>query len=223
MGVAPTEDRRLGTAHTDTAFCAETFTIKTATGTRTQTWYYPSPADCLTCHTPSATFVLGVKTRQLNREFTYPESGITDNQLRAWNYLGMFDPPLDEGKIPSYPRLAPISDTRAPLAQRVRSYLDANCANCHRPGHTVLATFDARYDTPLADQGLIDAPTVSDSLNMPHPQVVTPRDPGRSMLYYRLQRADNFKMPPLARGMPDPAALAVFEEWIHQLPPSAKP
>jgi uncharacterized repeat protein (TIGR03806 family) len=201
----------------------ESTKIKTATGTRTQSWYYPSPADCLTCHTPSAKFVLGVKTRQLNRDFTYSDTGVKDNQLRTWNYLGMFDPPLDESKIPGYPRLAPISDTRASLVQRVRSYLDANCANCHRPGHTVLATFDARYDTPLADQGLIDAPTVSDSLNMPRPQVVTARDPGRSMLHYRLKRADNFKMPPLAREIPDAAALALFEEWINQLPPSPSP
>jgi uncharacterized repeat protein (TIGR03806 family) len=198
----------------------ETFTIKTATGTRGQTWTYPSRADCLACHTPSARFVLGVKTRQLNRDFTYPDTHVADNQLRTWNYLGMFDPPLDEARIPGYARLVAVTDTRAPLEQRVRSYLDANCAHCHRPGHTVQATFDARFDTPLGEQGLLDAPTVSDSLGMSRPQVVTPRDPARSMLYHRLTRTDNFKMPTLARNVADADAVAVLEQWINQLPPS---
>lgn len=203
--------------------CTEAFTIKTAAGTRTQTWSYPGRADCLACHTPAARFVLGVKTRQLNRPSTYPETGTTDNQLRTWNYLGMFDAPLDEGRIATYARLVPVTDSRAPLAQRVRSYLDANCAHCHRPGHPVQATFDARFDTPLADQGLLDAPTVSDSLGMRGPQLVTPHDPARSMLWHRLSRADNFRMPPLARNVPDRDALRVFEEWIRQLPASAGP
>jgi uncharacterized repeat protein (TIGR03806 family) len=200
----------------------ETFTVRTATGMGSGTWSYPSRADCLACHTPAAKFVLGIKTRQLNREYTYPETGTTDNQLRTWNYLGMFDPPIDEAKVPGYARLVAVTDTRAPLEQRVRSYLDANCAHCHRPGHTVQANFDARYDTPLGDQGLLNAPTVSDSLGMRQPQLVTPREPARSMLYQRLARADNFRMPQLARNVADQDAIRVFEKWIKQLPAPPK-
>ncbi len=50
----------------------EDITIKTAAGTRVQTWYYPSRKDCLTCHTATAGGVLGVKARQMNRDITYP-------------------------------------------------------------------------------------------------------------------------------------------------------
>src|SRR5439155_18705751 len=127
--------------------------IKTATGTRTQLWYYPSRADCLVCHTPLAGGVLGVKTRQLNRELKFP-SGITDNELRAWNHIGLFDTNLAQAELKTFPTLARADDAARTLEDRARSYLDVNCANCHRPGGTV-AFFDARYDTPLAEQGLI--------------------------------------------------------------------
>jgi hypothetical protein len=45
----------------------EPITVRTGSGVRTQLWYYPSGQDCLTCHTANAGYVLGVKTRQLNR------------------------------------------------------------------------------------------------------------------------------------------------------------
>jgi len=46
-----------------------------------QTWQYPSPADCMTCHTDAAGPALGPRVAQLNRDFDY--ASITDNQLHA--------------------------------------------------------------------------------------------------------------------------------------------
>ena len=104
-------------------------------GTREQTWSYPARGLCFMCHTPNAGFVLGPKTRQLNGNFTYP-GGRTDNQLRTWNYLQMFTPGLDENAIKGYAHTVKVDDASASLENRVRSYLDANCAQCHRPNGT---------------------------------------------------------------------------------------
>ncbi|HWF18314.1 MAG TPA: hypothetical protein VG754_03560, partial [Verrucomicrobiae bacterium] len=102
---------------------SEPLLITTATGTRTQYWYYPSREDCLVCHTANAGLVLGVKTRQLNRNFTYP-SGVTDNELRVWNQLGLFDTNLDKADFANLPKLARADDMSRTLEDRARSYLD---------------------------------------------------------------------------------------------------
>src|SRR5262249_32066574 len=156
----------------------------TAGGTRTQQWFYPGPQDCLRCHTPAATYVLGVKTRQLNGSMTYPDSGLADNQLRAWNHIGLFDSTLLENTISNYDRLVTVTDTNATLTYRVRSYLDSNCAQCHRPGG-VPAFWDARYDTPLANQGIING-TVASTLGISGAKVVVAQDLSRSIMYLRV-------------------------------------
>jgi uncharacterized repeat protein (TIGR03806 family) len=193
----------------------EDIVIKTATGARTQQWYYPSRQDCLTCHTANAGLVLGVKTRQLNRDFAYP-SGVTDNELRAWNHAGLLAPKLDESKLANLPALARADDLSRSLEDRARSYLDANCAHCHRPRGTV-AAFDARYDTPLARQNLIGAPVLIDQ-RIDNPRIVAPNDIWRSLLYVRASTLEPMKMPPLAHNELDEKSVALLREWIQSLP-----
>ncbi len=193
----------------------ETIPIKTATGVRTQTWYYPSRQDCLTCHTANAGLVLGVKTRQLNRDFTFP-SGASDNELRTWNHLGLFDTNLDETQLQNLPALARIEDSNRSLEDRARSYLDANCAQCHRPRGTV-AYFDARFDTPLAKQGLINGPVLIDQ-RIDNSRVVAANDVWRSILLLRASSIDGLKMPPLAHNRVDEAGVELLKQWIGSLP-----
>jgi uncharacterized repeat protein (TIGR03806 family) len=193
----------------------EPILIKTATGVRTQMWYYPSRADCLACHTANAGLVLGVKTRQLNRDFNYP-SGVTDNELRAWNHIGLFDTNFSDADIKNFPKLARADDFTRSLEDRARSYLDANCAQCHRPKGTV-AYFDARYDTPLARQNLIGGNVLIDE-RIDNPRIIAPNDIWRSILYMRTDTTEPFKMPPLARNQIDEQGMNLLRQWIESLP-----
>ena len=198
-----------------TAGTNEDILIKTATGTRVQRWFYPGRQDCLTCHTPASGGVLGVKTRQLNGNFKYPD-GVTDNQLRAWNHIGLFDTNLDERQIPRFTRLVTVTDTSASLEWRVRSYLDANCSQCHRPGGAE-AFFDARIDTPLEKQNLVNGP-VGNPLGISGAKIIVPRDTGKSVLFHRISVAGNLQMPPLAKNVVDRNAVSVIAKWIDSLP-----
>jgi uncharacterized repeat protein (TIGR03806 family) len=197
----------------------ENIIITSGTGTRTQTWSYPGRADCLVCHTIPAGGVLGVKTRQLNGNFLYPGTTNAGNQLGTWNQLNLFNSPLNEAAIPGYSKLVSVTDTNAALATRVRSYLDANCAQCHRPGGGVQANFDARFDTLLVNQGIVSGP-VQNPQGISNAFVVAPADLGRSLLYVRDSNVGTpLQMPPLAKNVIDTNYVTVLSAWINSLVP----
>ncbi len=190
----------------------EDLTITSADGsTHTQRWTYPGRSDCLTCHNRTAGGLLGINTRQLNRP---GHDGV--NQLAAWNARGLFDPAFPQEQLADLPRLPAYDDPRTPVVERVRSYLDANCSHCHRPGAMVFSSYDARYETPLERQNLLHARPVND-YGIDRARYVKPNDPWRSMLLVRLEKNDTMKMPPLGRNVVDQRAIALLREWITSM------
>lgn len=194
----------------------ENISVTTATGVRTQTWYYPGPLDCLACHNPNAGSVLGINARQLNGTFTYPATGVTDNQLRAWNHLDLFTTAQNETTITNIPRLVRVDDKNYPVEYRVRSYLDANCAQCHRP-NGVAGYFDARFSTPLRYQRLVNGP-LANSMGNSSTRVIRAGDISKSVLYARINRVGDLQMPPLARNVINTNAVNAVAEWINSIP-----
>lgn len=184
-------------------------------GTRQQSWFYPSRNDCLQCHTQGSGGAAGLRTHQQNRDFLYPSTGRTDNQLRTWNHLGMFTPALSEAAIPTWLAGAQTDDAAASLELRARSWIDTNCSYCHRPETGNRAAFDARLTTPLIDQGLVWG-GVNDSLGLTGAYLVHPGSPLLSVVNLRAvaDGGSPIAMPPLGKELADPAALELLYEWI---------
>jgi len=179
----------------------EDINITTSSGaTRVQTWSYPSRSQCLFCHNSAPNYVLGVKTHQLNGDFTYPETGRTDNQVRTFAHLGLLNPTPNEADIPTFLKSVAVTDTSATVQHRMRSWIDANCSHCHRPGGPGPG-YDGRLYTPLESQNLIN-------------NYVRFRDTAGSELYQRDNALDGTKMPPLAKNLVHEAAMANLRQWI---------
>ena len=150
--------------------------------------------------TKQANYVLGAKTHQLNGDHTYAATGRTANQLRTLNHLEMLNPPPADLTFASYLRSVAVTDTTATVQHRVRSWIDANCSHCHRPGGFGPG-YDGRFYTPLEQQNLIDT-------------YVRFRDLEGSELYQRDNALGDFKMPPVAKNVIHEDAMATLRQWI---------
>jgi len=166
------------------------------------------------CHTEEAGRVLGVRTFQLNGDFDY--GNVTDNQLRSWNHIGLFD--VDIGDPAAYDALPDPDDAGRPLAARARSYLDTNCAACHQPGGSVPIGIDFRFDVPLAGMGLVDVRPNQGDLGLVDAYRIRSGSKESSVSWERMRRLDGTRMPELGTNRVDEAALALIGAWIDQGP-----
>ena len=199
----------------------DTLTIQAIEGPKQVSWFFPGQNDCFSCHTAATSGALGAKTGQLNKDFLYPSTNRTANQLKSLAHLNFLSPPPDTNNLNTLPYLAPTSDLSQSLEARARAYLDANCSSCHRSGTVIQANFDARISAPVNDQALIYG-EVFKELGIAGSRTILPGDLEKSVLYRRLKSVHSeIAMPQIAKNEVDSAGLQLIEEWILSLAPNS--
>jgi uncharacterized repeat protein (TIGR03806 family) len=180
-----------------------------------QQWIFPSESQCLECHTAAANRALGPETAQLNRNFLYPQTGRTANQLTTLSIVGVLSSAVDAGTAASLPDPA---NAQAPLASRARAYLHTNCAQCHRPSGPTPSNMDLRFTTALSATNACNAAPQSGDLGLgAAARLIAPGNANLSLIVNRANRRDGSRMPPLGSNIVDAAGVNLLTQWIAGL------
>jgi mono/diheme cytochrome c family protein len=165
---------------------------------------------------------IGIKPQNLN--FNYPYNVGMRNQLSLWIQVGYLNPnftfPTVENTAIDY------RDVSKSLQQRVRSYVDINCAHCHtddrhcdyRPMR--FAFNETGLGNGVGNTNLGVCVNTQDMQGFPSDleKIITPGSPERSMLFYRINTTnETFRMPLHGRTMLHDEGIALIEQWINSL------
>ncbi len=201
----------------------ETFLVKDFKepgGMRKHEWRFASRTECIVCHVTRAGSVLGFQLPQLD---ALPDKN-PKSQIHSFTKAGVFQDPSTELKSlhlkPEAVYPDPIDET-APLAERARTYLHVNCAHCHRRGGGGTAPFELLSSLPLEKTDALAARPTQGTFDLYAPEVISPGDPYRSVLYHRMATLGKGRMPHLGSHRVDESGLKLIHDWIASLP--AKP
>ncbi len=170
---------------------------------RTISYAVPNANQCKVCHNISGEMTpIGPKARNLN----------DGKQLAAWVKRGMLDrAPADAPAVPRW------GDTRAPLHQRARAYLDINCGHCHNPkGPANTSGLWLDWNQPEGvNSGIGKRPTAAGRGSGNMEFAIVPGHPEQSYLYYRMSSLDpGIAMPEIGRASVHEEGLALIGAWI---------
>ena len=190
---------------------SETFRIQDGEETVEQVWRYPSRSECLACHTPSAGLVLGFNTAQLNRSVLRNDHEVS--QLSWLKTAGHFH--AEPETINTLPAMVSANHPSVSLTQKVKSYLASNCSQCHRPGGEALGRWDARYETPVLESGLINGHVVRHE-GQTDRRLIVPGNLERSEIFQRISNEGSRRMPPVGSHLLDPEGIDLIKRWITE-------
>jgi uncharacterized repeat protein (TIGR03806 family) len=179
----------------------------------------PDANQCSGCHQPDHSSKqlqpLGPRDWQLNRNYDY--AGFTANQLEHWEQQGL----LRAGDGAARQGVSWAAPGDATIEQRVKAYLDANCAHCHNArGAADTSALHLDIDAPVDRfYGVCKTPVAVGRGSGGRPFDIYPGRPEDSILLYRMQHSDPaIAMPELGRSTVHREAVELVREWIAGLP-----
>lgn len=167
----------------------------------------PNMNQCKGCHERSGEMTpIGPSVRQLN----------DGHQLQNWETAGILKG-LPKDHIPA---LVNYSDASASLDDRVKAYLDINCAHCHN------ATGPARSSglylqwnsKDRTAYGFFKAPVAAGRGSGNLSYDIVPGKPEQSILHYRMASRDpGVMMPELGRQLTHHEGVELVRSWIQSI------
>jgi hypothetical protein len=118
-----------------------------------------------------------------------------------------------------YRRLADPYDSHESLDARARSYLHANCAQCHVEAGGGNAQMELEFTMPKERMRIFDVKPLHDTFGLKDARLIAPGSPERSVLYRRISSRGPGQMPPLASAEVDQEAVRLLEQWIAAMKP----
>ena len=180
---------------------------------KTVNYRIPSASECFTCHKKNDVAVpVGVRPRNINKIYDYISGSM--NQIEKWQ---------DEGYLNNVPSdiqaIIDWTNEQNSLEQRVRAYMDINCAHCHSDNtHCSYRPLRLNYEDTedLYNMGVCMTPDteIGNGTDM----IISPGNSSRSVLHFRMSTNDEqYRMPLLGRSLVHDEAVDLVQEWINSL------
>lgn len=174
----------------------------------------PAGAECQTCHKSfDAPVPIGLKPQNINKTYQYADE--TTNQLLKWQQSGYLS-----GGIPaSVNAVAAWDDETADLTERVRAYLDMNCAHCHTDGgHCDYRMMRFAYHETVVDENMGVCVEPEEFVEPQHVHIISAGNIDKSVLHFRLNTTvENYRMPLLGRTVVHEEAVSLLTEYINSI------
>lgn len=176
----------------------------------------PALAECHTCHKMNGQPIpIGPKARNLRSVLTYADGPM--DQLQKWQQAGYLT-----GGLPAIQPIARWNDPTADITDRVRAYLDMNCAHCHgdeRHCNYRPMRFAWHRTTDPVNLGVCVEP--HEPILPEHDYIVDAGSATTSVLRYRINSTvETERMPLMGRTIVHEEAVQLIDQWIDGISPS---
>lgn len=173
----------------------------------------------MVCHSRAANFVLGLSELQMNRDHDY--NGVVDNQIRELKHLGVLKMSGEDEKNPALAdsrsnKLVDPYDRAQDIDKRARSWIHANCSQCHVEAGGGNARMELEFTTAREGTRVFDVKPLHHTFGLPDARLIAPGHPKRSVLLHRISNRGEGHMPPLATNVVDREAVELIRQWIEQ-------
>lgn len=184
-------------------------------GTEMSTNYrIPSDVECMICHKfQNNPIPIGIKPQHLNKVMNYTDGPM--NQLEKWLSVGYLNGPLPTNIM----TVVDYKDESKPIKDRLRSYLDMNCAHCHQENsHCDYRPMRLAFSETTISENLGVCVDPDEFINSSLVSIIAPGNINKSMMHFRLASTEeSSRMPLLGRTLVHQEGLALLTQYIQSI------